>query len=837
MGHKQGGTAFRAEIGPAVLRVFKYLLWLGVVGVAVAAAGAGYVFFHYSEGLPDHQALAAYDPPVTTRLYAGDGRLMAEYAKEKRIFVPIAAMPKRVVDAFVAAEDQRFWTHRGVDFVGVLRAAYTNLTNMGHKRPEGASSITQQVAKNFLLSNEATISRKIREALLAFRIEAAFSKERILELYLNEIFLGSGNYGVSAAALNYFGKSLDELTIGEAAYLAALPKAPSNYHLTRQPAEAKIRRDYVIGRMQEDGYINGAQATAARAEPLQVRRRPDSETVAADFFAEEVRRQLVAQYGDKGLYEGGLAVRTTLDSNLQPVVEKALRDGLVTYDRRHGWRGPHSKLANLENWKSQLAKATDIKPFYPLPGWELAVVLKLENDKAIIGLANGNEGSIPFAEIAWARATLEEQKLGPPLRRPADAMAVGDVIPVELLQVDAKNKPYPPNTYGLRQVPNLDGGAVILDPHTGRVLAMAGGWSYQRSQFNRVTQAMRQPGSSFKPFVYLTALENGFTPSSLVLDAPFVYDPGPNQPLWKPENYSHDFLGPTTLRQGIEKSRNLMTVRIAYQLGMDKVAATAKKFGVVDSMLEVLPMALGAGETTLLRMAAAYGMLDNGGKRVVPTLIDRVQDRNGKTIYRHDKRVCQDCRAGDWQNQKPPIVIDSAEQLVDTRSVYQMVHIMQGVTVRGTAAALAVLNRPLAGKTGTSNDAKDLWFIGFSPDLVIGVYVGFDDPRTLGRGETGSSAAVPIFKDIAQVVFKDRPVIPFRIPPGLRMVRVNVLTGELARGDDRAAILEAFKPGTEPLPGERFILDGSGNFTLLEPDQGPVGGGFKPAITGTGPTY
>ncbi len=499
------------------MRVLKFLAILIAVGL-VGVGGAGlYLYLQYSADLPDHEQLKAYEPPVTTRLYAADGRLLAEYAKEKRVYVPISAMPKRVINAFIASEDQRFFTHPGVDVFGVIRAAIANLSNMGqNKRPEGASSITQQVAKNFLLTNEATISRKVREAILALRIENTFPKERILELYLNEIFLGSGNYGVAAAALNYFGKSLDELTIGEAAYLAALPKAPSNYNIQRAPAEAKARRDYVIGRMQEDGYVNAQEAAAARNEPLQLRRRPEFETVTAFFFAEDVRRQILARYGETTLYEGGLAVRTTLDSEMQPIIDRALREGLIAYDRRHGWRGPLAKMPSVDNWKPELVKFAETKPPLGHPGWQLAVVLKLENDRVTVGTLEGKEGSIPFAEMTWARPTLEEQKVGNPPRRPADVVAVGDIIAVEPVTIDAKKQNYPAGTFGLRQIPNVDGGAIVMDPHTGRVLAMAGGWSFQRSQYNRVSQALRQPGSSFKPFVYAAALEQGFTPSMMI---------------------------------------------------------------------------------------------------------------------------------------------------------------------------------------------------------------------------------------------------------------------------------------------------------------------------------
>lgn len=825
-----------------MLRLLKYLAILCAGGLLVVTLAGIYLYWHFSADLPDHQQLAAYNPPTVTRLYAADGRLLAEYAREKRVYVPLEAMPKRVIQAFVAAEDQRFFTHPGVDFQGVVRALLNNLSNMGHnRRPEGASSITQQVARNFLLTNEVALSRKIREAILAFRIEHAFSKERILELYLNEIFLGAGNYGVTAAALNYFGKSLDELTVGETAYLAGLPKAPSTYNINRAPAEAKARRDYVIARMLEDGYITQEEAAAARAEPLQLRRRPDSETTSADFFAEEVRRLVFSQYGEKALYEGGLTVRTTLDTKLQPIVENALRNGLVNYDRRHGWRGPHAKLPSLDDWQQALAKVPETKPLYAPPSWQLAAVLKVDGEKAVIGLVNGSEGVIPFAQMRWAAPALEDQRLGAAPKRPADVVSPGDVVVVEPVAENAKpgngdgngkgeDKPKPGRTYALRQVPNVDGGAVALDPHTGRVLAMAGGWNFWRSQYNRVTQALRQPGSAFKPFVYLTALDNGLTPSSLILDAPFVFDPGPGQPLWKPENFSRDFMGPTTLRQGIEKSRNLMTVRLAQFVGMDKVAQTAKTFGIVDQMQEYLPMALGAAETTLLRMAAGYGMLANGGKRIVPTLVDRIQDRDGKTIYRHDQRPCPGCQATAWQNQPVPEIPDTREQIYDPRSVYQVVHIMEGVTIRGTAASLASLGRPLAGKTGTSNDAKDLWFLGFSPDIVFGVYVGFDEPRSLGRNEQASMVTVPIFREIATAYFKDKPPAPFRVPAGLQMVRVNPRTGELAGSGDGGAILEAFKPGTEPT-GLRGVLDGSGAFSALD------GGPGVPALSGTGETY
>ncbi len=819
----------------SVLNLFKIMLALATAVLIVGTGTVAGLFWHFSHGLPDHKQLADYQPLTVTRLYAADGRLLAEYAREKRVFVPVAAMPKRVPEAFVAAEDQRFFTHPGIDFIGVVRAVIANISNPG-KRPEGASGITQQVAKNFLLSNQATLARKIREAILAFRIEETYSKERILELYLNEIYLGSGNYGVAQAALNYFDKSLDELSLSEIAYLAALPKAPNRYNIVRNEKEAYARRDYVLTRMQEDGYITAAEAQAARAEKLQLRKRSATETTTADFFAEEVRRNLLAAYGEKGLYEGGLTVRTTLDPAIQTVADNALRDGLITYDRRHGWRGPYAKIADMSVWEEEFARVVHRRPLFGPPDWQLAVVNKVDAQSVqIVGLPDG-EGTIPFAEMAWARPTLKDQTVGNSPRGPRDVVAVGDVIVVEKVEKPAAGgKPYPPRTYALRQVPNVEGGVVVMDTQTGRVLALSGGWAYGRSQFNRAVQAARQPGSSFKPFVYLAAMDAGFTPATMVVDGPFSYDPGHGQPVWSPKNYGGDFLGPATVRRGLELSRNLMTVRMAQQVGMKNVVQVAKDFGVSDNMGAYLPMALGAGETTLLRMTMAYAMLANGALEITPSLVDRVQDRNGKTIYRHEPRTCQGCAAAIPAGGKPapPELVDGRKPFHDPASVYQVVHMMQGVTVRGTAGRLAALGRPIAGKTGTTNDARDNWFLGATPDITIGIYIGFDEPRTLGPGnaETGGGNAVPIYEQIAKEIFKGKPPTPFRIPPGLRLVRWSYEGG---------TIDEVFKPGTEPgSEGEMVMpLDGSAPYAGIDASGGPLqAGGRRPALSGTGETY
>ena len=821
------------------MRLLSALLSLGLLLVAGGALLVAAVFDHYSKDLPDYSYLKDYQPPTLSRIYADDGRMMAVVASEQRLFVPINAIPKRVIDAFLSAEDSDFYQHGGVDYAGVARAVLINVENVGRERhPMGASTITQQVAKNMLLTNEVSVARKVREAILAVRLEKALSKDRILEIYLNEIFLGSHSYGIAAAALNYFNKSLDELTVAEAAYLAALPKAPNNYNPAHAHDAAVARRNWVIGRMAETGRITHEEAEFAQKDPLETKSRDDEETVNADYFSEEVRRQLFTQFGEDEVMEGGLAVKTSLDPKLQNAATKALRDGLISFDRRErGWRGVVAHMNNLDDWQKTLKKI-------PLPaggeGWQLAAVAGLKNNEAEIAFADNVRGRIPWAEMSWARQELSDNQFGLPIHQPSDVLKTGDVIMVEAVKENEQGKAYPEHTYTLRQVPVVQGAIVALDPHTGRVFAMNGGFSTKISQFNRATQAMRQPGSAFKPFVYMAALDKGFTPASLIMDTPSDYYQGPGLPLWHPENYGGEDFGPTPLRVGIEKSQNVMTVRIANAIGMPTVVDYAKKFGVVDDMPELLSFSLGAKETTPLRMVTAYGMIVNGGKKITPSLIDRVQDRGGKTIWRADQRDCAGCQSAGWMPQlTPPEIADTREQVEDPRTTYQMVNILQGVVQRGTASRLHDIDFPLAGKTGTTNDSKDAWFIGFTPDLVCGVYVGFDNPVPLGSKETGASVAVPIFRSFITAAIKDKPPVPFRVPPGLRMVRVNPATELLASPADKNAIWESFIPGTEPQEGQkRVILDGSvagsasgGGATIVMP-TGTVGlgeGTLQPA--------
>ncbi len=812
----------------ATLALFFFLALIGAGGVV-------WVFWHHARDLPDYRQLADHEPPITTRVHAGDGRLLGEFALEKRTFVPIRATPRLVINAILAAEDKTFYSHPGVDIPGIVSAALRNVKNIGsNRRPTGASTITQQVAKNFLLTNEVSFKRKIKEVILAFRIERAFSKERILELYLNEIYLGQGSYGFAAAAMNYFNKSMNELTIAEAAFLAALPKAPNNYNPDKRPRAAKIRRDWVIGRMAEDGHITEADAETAKLEPLETRERTQTEFVKAGFFVEEVRRELMDRYGDKALYGGGLSVRTTLDPRLQDIARRALRSGLRGYDRRHGWRGPISYVKPDRDWAENLAK---VKPPKGLEPFQLAVTLKTRAKHAEIGLIGGERGVIPFSELKWARPWLEDQKLGGAVKRPSDVIKPGDVVAVEPFtpeekeddkkkkkNAESEEKKDGPKAYALRQIPEIDGSLVALDPHTGRVLAMVGGYDSERSEFNRATQARRQPGSAFKPFVYLAALDTGYTPSTQILDAPFVIDQGPGMPKWRPANYTKKFYGPSTMRLGIEKSRNLMTVRLAQTIGMEKVAEYAERFGIVRSLKQTLSMSLGAGETTLIDLTNAYATLVNGCRRIEPTMIDRIQDRHGLTIFRHDDRTCEQCRATYWVDQPVPDVPDTRESIADPASCYQVVSMLQGVVQRGTGRRIAKVGKPLAGKTGTTNRSLDTWFVGFAPDLAVGVFVGFDDPRTLGRKETGSSVAAPIFRDFMADALEGKPTIDFRVPPGVRLVRVRASDGQLARPDDARVILEAFKPGTEPT-GQEEVLRGS-------PDDGEAA-----PRTGTGGLY
>lgn len=749
----------------------------------------------YAGELPDFHQLEKYEPPVTTRLYAGDGQLLMEYAAEKRFFVPVDKIPDLVKNAFIAAEDKKFYSHGGIDYVGIIRAILGNIKNFGSgRRPAGASTITQQVAKNMLLSSELSYTRKIKEAILATRIEDAFDKNHILELYLNEIYLGNRSYGVAAAALNYFGKSLNELDLEEIAYLAALPKGPNNYHPKRKYDAAVIRRNWVLDRMAEDGYVTREEADAAKEKPLTTVERNGGFLKNAEYFSEEVRREINADFGEEALYEGGLIVRTTLDPKLQDIAAKVFHQEIKNYDLRHGWRGPVANLPLDENYSEALAKVE--MPRGAEDSWEKAIVLEVKPEKAVIETAEKQKGEIPLSLLSWARKNLPKtQDVGGAPKSAADVLAKGDVVYVE--KADAKTiaaKKLSDDAYYLRQVPNVEGALIALDPHTGKVLAIVGGYSFNKSQFNRATQAYRQTGSAFKPFVYLTALENGYSPTDLILDAPFVLDQGKGLPKWKPVNYSKKFYGLMTLRQGIEKSRNLMTVRLAQDVGMDKVSEMSKRIGVNPNLPKLLSMSLGAGDTRLVDMASAYAVIVNGGKKVTPYFIERIQDRDGKTVFKQDKRECANCNADSFDNQSLPQLMDTREQIVDPLSAYQMTSILEGVALRGTGARLRTLKHHLAGKTGTTNLNKDGWFMGFSPDLVVGVYIGFDEPRTLGRRETGAAVALPVFYGFMKEALANQADIPFRIPQGIKLVRVNHNTGKPAVPTDKAVIVEALKP-------------------------------------------
>ncbi|WBV43274.1 penicillin-binding protein 1A [Pseudoroseomonas cervicalis] len=793
-----GGKGGRG-LGRLVARLAGFGLAVGLAASAVGGIAAYGFYRQATADLPEHAWLADYQPPQMSRIYAADSRLMAELALERRVFLPIGAIPRRVQQAFTAAEDQRFWDHHGVDPIGIGRAVISNIEGLASgRRAGGASTITQQVAKNMLVGNERTMLRKVREAVLAFRLESAMPKERILEIYLNEIFLGAQAYGVAAAAMNYFNKGLDELTLGETAFLAALPKAPNNYNPARFPEAAKARRDWVLDRMVDDGAVSRAEAEAAKQEPIVPRGRARPDMVAVgQYFTEEVRRELVTRFGQDQTTMGGLVVRTSMEPGLQAATEAALRDGLMNYDRRRGgWRGPVTRIeAGATEWMPALEAVA--RPPGALPEWRLAVVLSVEAREARLGWvekpdratpAQPRQASLPFEDMGWARPVGRDGRLGAAPRRMQDVVAVGDVVLVESLPATAAQgrTPARPARLALRQVPQVEGAVVALDPQTGRVLAMAGGFSFEKSWFNRATQALRQPGSSFKPFVYLPALEMGIPPNQQLLDGPIeIRTP---QGIWRPGNYSNNFNGWVTMRTALQKSLNLVTVRLAQEIGIDRVAETAARFHVIPNMPRVLSMALGAGETTVMRMAAAYASFANGGKEVAPTLVDSVQDRFGRVVWRADNRRCEGCDSG--PNGEPPRLVDERRQVTDPIAAYQMVSLLQGVVQYGTGTrAGAGLGRPVAGKTGTTNDYMDNWFVGFTPDIAVAVWIGYDEPRSLGSGETGGSTAAPVFHDVVAAALKDSPPVPFRAPPGVALVRTQLDNGQ--------TILEPFRPGTE----------------------------------------
>ncbi len=817
----------------------------GVFVFLAAAGGVAYVLWDVSKELPDYEKLSNYKPPVITRVHAGDGRLIAEFAKERRIYVPVQVMPKMVINAFLAAEDQHFYEHNGIDLQGIARAAYNNLIK--HKK-EGASTITQQVAKNFLLSSEQTYKRKLKEAILAIRIDRAFTKEQILDLYLNQIYLGAGAYGVAAAGLRYFGKELHELDIHEAAYLAALPKEPSKFQLTsarpgsKHFQDALRRRNDTIDNMAKLKFITVADAENAKKMPLEMTTRQiGPSTFAAEYFAEEVRRSLVDIYGQEendptnsSLLTGGYSVRSTLNPELQLMAREALRAGLVNFDRKHGgWRGP---LAHIDvsdgDWGKKLVEIPALSDVDP---WQLGVVLHAGKDKAVIGLeparlpngvvdAGRKTTELPIEGVKWAFSTPKFKARSKNTLGVNDVLSAGDVVyvsPPTELDPPVRETPHggkPPKgepklvppPWQLMQVPQVGGAVVVMDPHNGRVLALVGGFSFAESQFDRAVQARRQPGSAFKPIVYAAALDNGYTPSTIVNDAVIAIDQGNGQGLWRPANYDKQVHGPQPLRIGIEKSRNLMTIRLAQDVGMPIVSEYARRFGVYDDLPPLLSMALGAGETTLMRLTAAYSMFVNGGKKIKWSFIDRIQDRYGRTVWRHDGRTCNNCEADAWRGQEVPQLPDDRQQLIDPMTAYQVTSMLEGVALRGTGAIVhKTVGKPLGGKTGTTNDEKDAWFIGFSPDITMGVFIGYDNPQPMGHGETGGGVAAPIFADFFKRALKDKPAIPFRMPPDIRMVMVNRKTGLRTERNDPDAIEEYFKPGTEPAEGTYPLAEGS----------------------------
>ncbi len=727
--------------------------------------------WYFSSDLPDYKILSNYKPPISSRVHSGEGQLIAEYALQKRLFIPYESVPKKIIHSFTAAEDKNFFSHPGVDAKSITRAIIKNIKNIFlEKRLEGASTITQQVAKNFLLTNEVSVKRKIKEAILAFRIERAYSKERIMELYLNQIYLGEGTYGVAAASLEYFDKAVGELNYEESALLAALPKAPSKYNPYKSKEKATIRRNIVLKNLYENSYLNKKQYENLIKKKIKLKKRKIKLLEEANFYSEEVRRKVSDNYGYDDLYKGGLSIRTPMNSNYQIEALKSLRKGLEDYDKRHGWRGV---LNNIES-KNWVSKTKDLSIDKSL-NWKLAKVTSLNNLSIQIEIENKEVGFIDFKNVSWTRKKNFDEFL-----------SLNDIIYVKKIK---KNK------WNLKQLPKINGAIVVMDPFTGRVFAMAGGFSFKLSEFNRATQAKRQPGSAFKPFVYSAALENGFTPSTLILDAPFVMEQGEGQKTWKPENYGKIFYGPSTLRKGLEKSRNLMTVRIAEQLGFDIISDITNKFGIYNDVPELLSVSLGSVETTLIQLANAYCSFVNGGKKVNPIFIDRIQNRRGKTIFNADKRKCMGCEEISYLKDEIPIIEDNRKQIISPETAYQITSMMEGVIKRGTGRKLKDLDLIIAGKTGTTNKNMDAWFLGFTSKIVIGVYVGYDEPKSLGKYETGAKVALPIFKNFLKNVVKKKDALPFKVPKNINLVMVDAETGLLPNSKTKNVIYESFKPG------------------------------------------
>jgi len=725
----------------------------------------------FSNNLPDYKFLINYKPPVSSKVYSGEGELVSDFSSEKRIFVPYNAIPAKVVNAFLSAEDKNFFSHPGVDAKGVIRAIINNISNyLSSKRLEGASTITQQVAKNFLLTNEVSLNRKLKEAILAFRIERALSKERILELYLNQIYLGEGAYGVASASLEYFDKSINELNYVEAALLASLPKAPSRYNPYKNIKLAKFRRNLVLNNLLDNNYIDKKSYEQFINDKIILKKRKKIFIEDTRYYVEDIRKDIVDQFGFDRVYKQGLNIKTPLNLNLQNIATKVLRKGLETYDKRKGWRGSLANKEISKNWH----KDKDLERFKleKSINWELAIVKKIDQFSIDIETEKKITGKINYDNISWAKKEFNE------------LVNIGDIIYV---------KKFNKNIYELKQLPKVNGGIVVMDPFTGRVVALSGGFSFKKSEFNRASQALRQPGSAFKPFIYALALENNYSPSTLILDAPLVLEQGTDLKMWKPENYGKKFYGPSTLRMGLEKSRNLMTVRIAKDLGLKKIVNFSKKLGIYDNPSELLSISLGSAETTLLKLTSAYCSFVNGGKLVQPILIDRIQDSEGNTIFNNETRKCKNCDQISFLSDEVPKISDSFTKIFSSETAYQMTSMLEGVVKRGTGRRLKDLKLDLAGKTGTTNKNTDTWFVGFTSKLVIGVYVGFDEPKSLGRNETGAKTAMPILKDFVKKAIKKKDARPFKVADNITMMVVDRLTGQKANFTSKETLVEVFK--------------------------------------------
>ena len=741
--------------------------------------------------MPDYKYLKNYKPPVSSKLYSGNGVLVSDFSSEKRIFVPYSAISQTVINAFLSAEDKNFFDHPGVDAKGVVRAIKNNIFNLLYsKRLEGASTITQQVAKNFLLTNEVSIDRKIKEAILAFRIERVLSKKRILELYLNQIYLGEGSYGIASASLRYFNKPISELNYGEAALLAALPKAPSKYNPYKNKELAKFRRNLVLNNLLDNGFIDQKQHSKLINSKIKLQKRKRIYLEDSRYYVEDVRKDVIDKYGYDKVYKQGFNIKTPLDLELQKIATQSLRNGLQEFDKRKGWRGPLSNIKKYKNWKKDLKDLNLEKSL----GWELAVVTRIDKFETVIKTQNDDNGTINFNDIDWTRK--EFKKL----------FKIGDIIYVKKLS---------DGNYSLKQLPRANGGIVVMDPYSGRVLALSGGFSFKQSEFNRASQAKRQPGSAFKPFIYALALENNFSPTTLVLDAPIVLDQGNDLKMWKPENYGKKFYGPSTLRTGIEKSRNLMTVRIAQELGIDKIINFSKKLNIYENPDELMSVSLGSAETTLLKITSAYCSFLNGGKLVNPILIDRIQDSEGKTIFNNEKRFCENCDLISYEGTSKPIIKNKYQQIFSPQTAYQITSMLKGVIERGTGKGLRELKLELAGKTGTTNKNTDTWFIGFTSNLVVGVYIGYDNPRSLGKFETGSKTAMPVFKEFIKKTANTFNARPFKVADNINMMVIDAKTGKKANPKTKLAIIESFKKNDNKLDNLSNNFDSRLNTTNI----------------------